>query len=433
MEKNSLSYEKQYNDKTIIINKINDDEIQIIYKSKTDNLEYSNKTNFTKEDYYQNPFEDLKSELNNNKISFEKCGNEGEINVVINHNDIIHNIQEQINFNSIDNKEITENNINYKIILYNNNVYIKVSEGNIFKLGNNNLDEDNLDDICNYIKDNNIKAIKEGNNFKLQIKINISIVLKKVESYKTKDSIEIFNRLNNLIDDEENSKIRIEKLIKEMKDKKKTIETNINSLLKNIKVMESNADTVIFPKKRFKVKCDKGVNMESYIIIKLEDFQLINNQLVNNTFNGEVKYELIYRASEEGDRAKKFKQKCKDVCGTLVVVKTESKNIFGGFTFMPWDDSERNYEDEKAFCFSIDKKKIYNIKRYLSAIGCDEGSGPRFCDMFMIPDKFMMKEGTLFYENQSHYSGQTQDFELTNGEEIFCVYELEVFKISLNQ
>ena len=96
---------------------------------------------------------------------------------------------------------------------------------------------------------------------------------------------------------------------------------------------------------------------------------------------------------------------------------------------MPWDDSERNYEDEKAFCFSVDNKKTYKIKKYLSAIGCDKGSGPRFNDMFMIPNKFMINNGELYPENQSHYSGQINDFELTKGEETFFVYELEVFKI----
>jgi len=433
MEENldSNFYEKQDNDKTIIIKKIND-EIQIIYKSKTNNLEYSNKTNFSKEYYYQNPFEELKSEFNNNQINFEKTKNEDELKMTIEHIGIIHNSQEQINFNSNEIKEITENNINYKIIFYNDNIYIKVSEGNIFKLGNNNLDEDNFDEIYNNIEDKKIKAIKEGNNFKLEIKINISLILNKVKLSETKESFEIFNRLNNFIDGEEKKKIRTDKLIKEIKDKQKTIDTDINSLIKNINVMKSNADTVIFPKKRFKVKCENGVKMDSHIITKVKDFELINNQLINNTFNGEVKYELLYRASEVGDLAKKFKQKCKDVCGTLVVVKTESKNIFGGFTFVAWDDSDQNYEDEKAFCFSIDKKKIYNIKRYLSAVGCDKGSGPRFCDMFMIPNRFMMKEGILFYENQSHYSGQTKDFELADGEEVFYVNELEVFKISLN-
>ena len=53
-------------------------------------------------------------------------------------------------------------------------------------------------------------------------------------------------------------------------------------------------------------------------------------------------------------------EKCKNIRGTLIVVKTDEKKIFGGFTTQLWDDSERNYDDDKAFCFSLNKKKYMN-------------------------------------------------------------------------
>ena len=78
----------------------------------------------------------------------------------------------------------------------------------------------------------------------------------------------------------------------------------------------------------------------------------------------------------------------------------------------------------------MNEHKIYDLRPYCSAIGCDKGSGPRFCWMFEINNKFMMEGGKVYREEVSHYSGQDKDYELNGGEEFFIVYELEVFKIT---
>ena len=224
----------------------------------------------------------------------------------------------------------------------------------------------------------------------------------------------------------------MENIITEIKEKKKQINKDNAAMGKNIITMDENADIMIFPKIRFPLnRIDKGVKLDSsYIIGKIDDFNLINNKLTQIYNEEELKYSLIYRASEHRDLAKIFKEKCKDIRGTLIIVKTDEKKIFGGFTTQLWDDSEKNYNDDKAFCFSLNKKKIYELKPNCSAIGCDKGSGPRFNYMFMIYNKFFLKGGKLFSENISHYNGQKEDFELTDGEENFLVEELEVFKVT---
>ena len=50
--------------------------------------------------------------------------------------------------------------------------------------------------------------------------------------------------------------------------------------------------------------------------------------------------------------------------------------------------------------------------------------------MFMIYNKFFRQGGMLFKEELSHYNGQSEDFELTDGKEHFLIEELEVFKIN---
>ena len=141
-----------------------------------------------------------------------------------------------------------------------------------------------------------------------------------------------------------------------MKDKQKYQLDTFKSLKDNIKVMKNNADLMTFPKKRFPVQKENGVNISSYILTKKADFNLINNKLSQIFGTTDLNYELLYRSSKDGDLAKTFKKKCKKK-NTLVIVQTETQNYFGGFTTVPWDDSDQNYEDEDAFCFSLNKKK----------------------------------------------------------------------------
>ena len=66
--------------------------------------------------------------------------------------------------------------------------------------------------------------------------------------------------------------MRTDNILKEMKDKQKTIKKDCPALLKNIDVMKSNADLLIFPKKRIKVKGDKEVQDIHKVVRLLADF-----------------------------------------------------------------------------------------------------------------------------------------------------------------
>ena len=408
-----------------------------------DNILYKNETDFSAEYLYVKPFEDLVSQFSKDKITIKKSKNEDELNLVIKDNYYIN----EVYYNIVDEnkvKTIEKENLKYIIKLKNNNIFLIIIKDGIshhFKIGNNNLNENKFDDICDDIDNGIINIIQDNNNTaKLEIKLGFTIILKKLDYENILKELNEFDELlgNKNLNEVENilyykkddiKEIRADKILEEMNDKINVIKEHNPALLKNSETMKTNADLLIFPKIRFKVKVEDGVKMDTCIIVKKVGFDLINEKL-HSILNTEVNYTLLYRASRDRDLARIFKEKCRDVKGTLVIVKTESNHIFGGFTFIPWDDSEKNYEDDNAFCFSIDHMKIYEKKKYLSAVGCDRGSGPRFNDMFMIPNKFMTsKKGILFKENQSHYSGQMTDFELTKGEEYFFVYELEVFKI----
>ena len=65
---------------------------------------------------------------------------------------------------------------------------------------------------------------------------------------------------------------------------------------------------------------------------------------------------------------------------TLIVIKSRSGRVFGGFTSKNWQSlPEGGYrEDELAFLFSINKQRIYRVRKSSSAIYCHEKWGPSF-------------------------------------------------------
>ena len=77
----------------------------------------------------------------------------------------------------------------------------------------------------------------------------------------------------------------------------------------------------------------------SNIIPKKEDFSLVNEKLEAD-FNGEVEYNLIYRATRDGPTTDDFNKKCNGKNNQLVILKTKKGLIFGGFTGRGFQNSD---------------------------------------------------------------------------------------------
>jgi hypothetical protein len=344
-----------------------------------------NKSTYIKDYFYEDPFKEIISEFEDDKIKIKYNSNE-ELTMIIDHILTIKNINShrkpEQNKNLIE-KKIKINNLEFHVILENKNIYIEVLTNQktyTFIIGNGDFNANNFGDICELIEDKKVTFFEKNNDFYLEIKHNFSFPLKycieKTNIIKLNNFMNLFNedgdnkyngdiKISKYIKDinSKNNKIlkRMENIITEIKEKKKQINKDNAAMGKNIVTMDEDADIMIFPKIRFPLnRVDKGVKLKSYIIGKIDDFNLINNKLTQIYNEEELKYSLIYRASEHRDLAKIFKEKCKDIRGTLIIVKTDEKKIFGGFTTQLWDDSEKNYNDDKAFCFSLNKKKYMN-------------------------------------------------------------------------
>ncbi len=109
----------------------------------------------------------------------------------------------------------------------------------------------------------------------------------------------------------------------------------------------------------------------------LDFIKLAIESIMNNKIK---KIKKLYQATVDGDDPSIFHSKCDNISNTLTVIKSKGNRKFGGFTRQIWDKSSGFKKDEKAFLFSLDKKKIYKIKsgKEYYAIWCGNNYGPIF-------------------------------------------------------
>ena len=220
----------------------------------------------------------------------------------------------------------------------------------------------------------------------------------------------IINKQNNIIE-EQNIKI------KKYEDKLEKYDErlmNLENILKQRKI-ESNPNlNDVF--KNFNLKNDLA-----FLIKRLEK-------------NGKIQsFNLLYSAEKDGDKAVDFHNKCDNINDTLIILKTENNVIFGGFTHMAWNSSGIEVKDNRAFCFSINNQKIYNVKKNKTAIFCADNYGPSFFShpffIIYLGNEFLSKKGNTCKKSNSFYDGLDTDYEINNGDEFFYIKQLEVYKV----
>jgi hypothetical protein len=88
----------------------------------------------------------------------------------------------------------------------------------------------------------------------------------------------------------------------------------------------------------------------------------------------------LYQASIDGGEPINFHKKCDNISNTLVLIKSQGKRRFGGFTPIPWKSEGGFIKDKnnQTFVFSLDNKKIYNLINIRYTVYHHEDYGPRF-------------------------------------------------------
>lgn len=137
---------------------------------------------------------------------------------------------------------------------------------------------------------------------------------------------------------------------------------------------------------------------------------------------------MLYRATRDGDEAKQFHSKCDNFKNTLVIVKSKKGLRFGGFTSETCNGIGIDKKDKNAFCFSLDKKKIYISIYGKNAIFACPSYGPAFENcIFEIKDKCFEVGGLCWDESQNYFDNYESIYEINEGEEKFYVENIKVF------
>ncbi len=267
-----------------------------------------------------------------------------------------------------------------------------------------------------------IQDLKHQNNdLKQKIEILLSQVTQLNELISKKDNNNLKNSLSsiqNLID-----RIEILEELKEesTKSSKKNNSEGITSILLNNTIIQKTINI-----KKLK-KCFKS----SSILNNETDFDFLLNKL---SIYNPTSYKIIYKTSIDGDNIKNLHSNCDGEENILIIIETNKGLKFGGFTSVGFDSSGFELRDDKAFLFSIDKKKIYDIVEGNNAIYCNRKFGPIFCSKpdstaysILIPDNYLKNKSST--TKKCFCYKINENFELNNGKKEFLVKEMEVFRL----
>ena len=211
--------------------------------------------------------------------------------------------------------------------------------------------------------------------------------------------------------------------------------TNGNNKNENNNIVNKSFSKNKIKNKEIEKKNNNTQRFNSKIITDVEDLDLIARGLVKDELdslkNLRVGYKLIYRASDNGEEAEDFHERCDDFEGSLTLIKTKEGNIFGGYTSLSWDpENESEKKDEFAFVFSLNLEKLYfesNKKDY--SIFCDKNKGPCFVGMFAIQEHILTGKSYINPWGIQCFSGEDSPFEINGGKTEFNIEELEVFQV----
>ena len=144
-----------------------------------------------------------------------------------------------------------------------------------------------------------------------------------------------------------------------MKNEIKELKNEINILKKEIKEIKESKQK---EQKEEKETKENNKIIDSDILKNNEDQIMVCNWIKQNT---KFKFNLLYKASRDGDRISTFTEKVKNKSPTLILIKSKAGYKFGGYTTMEWNmtGSYTYKEDKFAFIFSINNKQQFNLKK----------------------------------------------------------------------
>ena len=289
-----------------------------------------------------------------------------------------------------------------------------------------------LEELFSLIENKKVSIIEENKQVNLVFGLPIHKIkeLKFLIKEKGKSDKEKIEELYDIV-------LNLKKENSLLKEENKNNKKLIEDLIKRMEINENKINIIENENKKIleeKVKDLKLKEIDSNILTNYENLELINKRLKNSEIlkNKKIDYKLLYRASRDGDEAKKFHEKCDNKRQVLAVFKTTKGLIFGGYTEVGYKGKGGAIIDNKAFFFSCDLKKIYNIKTDKTAIFDHIDYGPTFGNnttIICVLNKMFDYNCCTCDIKSNCFEGFNSDYEINNGESNFYLQEIEVFQI----
>ena len=373
-KKKQKTIEKEDDNNGYISNKKTKKENNVKYKDKS-----MNKSN-TKKDKVKNNYID--DNINNNNIN-NNVYNNNINNINQKENGYSKNIIEDNNNINIENNNIIENNnnINNKKNVENNNIKKSNKKKiDISKENNNNIDSSSLESqeeeenekIKKFInKKSNKKDQKESrNNYKIpnsKIKNKSQFIKNDNNNNKEEEREEIQNSNNNSIrkNNNNNNNYSIGSYLSRPI-VRHNVNKSISSSMSNVKIKIPKKVPIFPPEKLSKL-------LNSNIIFRQVELNLLKSKLLNNNKKDEIFFHLLYRASRDGDNDTIIKKNALGYENVLTLFYTNEGARFGIFIKRKQNHyikaKDRGEKIGTCFIIGLNNLVIYDIYKNRSGKG----------------------------------------------------------------
>ena len=344
------------------------------------------------------------------------------------------------------NLEVQENENELNLILY---MFIPSGEKKKIELSlEKNIE--NPDNLMNYINDlsnkitnlnaiiyqkdqeiNNLKTINlQQNNNILLFQTNINNLNKKILDYQKNEQILTFQ-----ITTLNQEKINLNQMVTSLKSKIQREKNRYNELEKNYSHSSINYEELSKKYKLLKEESENGFKADgSNILPSINKLKFIINyiKLKQPSFHFE-KIKLLYRGSIHGDRTKTCHQLCDNKSNVLIIIQTDTDNVFGGYSKIGFKTNNKAtyLTDNYCFLFSVYFEKIFpsiENKNHISHIS--DICGLCFTGSLCFFDKFMNNYDNCIYPTiQEYFNRLNEPFEMNGGKSNFKCKELEVYQL----
>ena len=150
--------------------------------------------------------------------------------------------------------------------------------------------------------------------------------------------------------------------------------------------------------------------------------------------------ELLYRGSRDGTTSRNFHNRCDNKGPTICLYKNDKKNIFGGYTSIPWTTDGKHHKSNDCFLFTLTniygiEPTIFPYKNNSESVFHRADRGPNFgnnADIW-IQDDYKSKNSEsqfpsgyldILKKGKSIFTG-----DYNNNNTTLIIKEIEVFKL----